>query len=98
MIPALPSGSAIHNPGAVGVGLLNDIGWDAVIWIGIEDRIEVVSFPGACCPYPPAPTIMHEGGTYNYRMLWYDEYPYGDYLLFNTLQWKLEVLHRNGRY
>jgi hypothetical protein len=95
MCPYVSSGQGIHNSGPLGIAMLNDIGWDAILWIGIEDNIQVYN-QGACCPYPYPTRILHEGGNYAYQMVFYDEDPYGDYLI--TEQWSIELLHRNGRY
>lgn len=90
-------GEAIHNPGAIGIGVLNDIGWEAVIYdpTGIEDEIEIGG-------YDPVlqnniiPTVLTVGGTYVYFVNFTDYDPMGDYLTLVELT--LEVSHEEGYY
>jgi len=95
MSPGLDKSIAIHNPGPVGIGIMNDIGWDAELYIvGIYDRVEIYD-GDLVFPYLEPVTELNVGGNYDYQMIFIDE---NDPNWIRSREWKLVVLHKNGRY
>ena len=98
-ISTLDPGAVIHAVGPVGVGILNDIGWDALNFVGIEDDVTIMKYN----PYPAPVTLTNNpdnvlsvGSTYRYHLQFSDEYPYGDYLVSSS--WSLDLFHSGGKY
>ena len=99
-------GEAIHTPG-VGVTILRDIGWDVQLPVGIEDELELsYSFDIDCWNNPPCgdfydllyDTPVKEyniGDTNYYDWVFYDNPPYSP---VSSINWRVELLHSNGRY
>lgn len=96
MNPGLDLSIAIHNPGPVGVGIMNDIGWEAVLFIvGIYDEVTIKK-GGPIPPTQDPITTLNIGSTYNYQVK-FDDYPYpSNYIVSRS--WKLEVRHTSGEF
>lgn len=96
-------GEAIHNPGPIAIGILKDIGWDAVLFTGIEDQLSIKRFnahpaPGeAVITNDPADRLV-QTGNYSYYAAFEDVEPLGDHIIVTSLHWKLELFHNSGLY
>jgi hypothetical protein len=86
MDATLSLGDQIHSPTPVDLGVLEDIGWDLDLGVGIEDDLIL----------DPGQTIIEEGGTFVFSSTFYDSEPYGDYI--KSADWTIELFHQNGTY
>lgn len=109
MVPYRSFQEAIHDPGTIGIAMLQDIGWEAVLVSGIEDHLEIVGFDIDCfnsqdCPYDGFEGLYIDiSDSYSIGdqidVIWNftDEYPYSP-LDASTAEWNLEILHSDGVY
>lgn len=86
-------GQGMHDIGLISVGILNDLGWNAILPVGLEDNIQILNLPSG---NPSIDLITNT--TYNYKTQFIDNYPYGDYLLGSNRTWELRLFHKTGSY
>lgn len=55
MTPFVSLQEVIHDPGELGIAVLQDIGWDAQLVVGVEDELEIYSFNQSCWDNPDCP-------------------------------------------
>lgn len=94
----LGQGVAIHTPSAIGIGMLNDIGWDASPATAIEDNITWSTSTGGTPTYVAPTQIITPGSTTNWYITFIDEYPYGNYLNYSSVNWTVSLLYTGGVY
>lgn len=107
MTPFFDEQEAIHDPGALGVAILQDIGWEAQLIVGIEDQLNIYSFDQQCWENPLCPNdgfdllgsnpkkIYEIGESGNYAFWFFDEEPTSP---VSTVNWRVEVLHESGSF
>jgi|GEM_PF-3804626 len=106
--PELDKSEAIHSPGTIGIAILKDIGWDAQLIVGLEDDLELYGFDPDClhaapdCPFSDpndfitTPKLEYNIGETGYYYWKFDDlYPISG---LYSIDWKVELLHSQGRY
>ncbi len=107
--PTLDLSEAIHDPGAIGIAMLNDIGWEASLITGIEDDLIIHSFDFDCWSAPQCQGTVYDligsdpkseynlGETGHYAWQFIDEEPLNP-LSPAHVYWELRILHTQGTY
>ena len=108
MTPFFRRGEAIHQPGPLLLGMLQDMGWEESPVTGLEDELRIFGFDFQCwldpgCPgvphelHTPVPTSIKEGEEVAFIYEFIDEEP-TTILYPNTSEWQLRALHQSGSY
>jgi hypothetical protein len=88
MTPFAGAGEQILQVGDLFLCMLDQLGWMVDFTTGIEDDIAITTWPN----------FISQGQNFEFWAAFYDEEPYGDYILSNTHEWKIEPLYNDGFY
>jgi len=88
MTPAVGAGEQILQVGDLFLCMMEETGWMVDFTTGIEDELVIYEWP----------SLISEGQNFEFRATFYDEEPYGDYIINNSHEWKIEPLNNNGFY
>ncbi len=88
MTPSVGAGEQILQVGDLFLCMMEETGWMIDFTTGIEDKLVIYEWP----------SFISEGQNFEFKAYFYDEFPYGDYIIDNSHEWKIEPLNNNGFY